>query len=266
MAPIQEIITAHRLEGALAIFALWLFFRAVDHALQWFFNEKIFAKIWSKVKKTAKAKWTQREHIKADLEFSADVKRQSEINVESAKERTENLLKLLEQECNGEFEKAEDWEKSETEQRIRISSVQTDEPYTVDLHFIPDPTDSGTLNAPLSSVGVHIEFEFAFEDLRAAIIDLTSFANFLKNALKQTYPVVQMSNSRFVVSPIDNDLTLDGWIQNQQFDVSLLLQSPENERRSVRFYGDRAEITSPHENVDDATVEYIRATLLNYYL
>lgn len=262
MAPIQEIITAPRLEGALAIFLLWLFFKAIDRALLWFFNEKVFAKLVSKVKKKAKALWTKRDHIRADFEFSADIDR--EITVREGKEKTDQLLEILQRECNGEFEKTEDWEKSEMERRIRISPAEQDKPYIVDLNFVPDPTDHGTLDAPLSSIGVHIEF--AFGDLRGAIIDLTSFANFLKKALRQTYSVVHMSNSRFVVSPIDNDLTLDDWIHKQQFDVSLLLQSPENERRSVRFYGDRAEITSPHENVDDATVEYIRATLLNYYL
>ena len=264
MAPVQEIITAPRLEGAIAIFSLWLFLKAVDRALLWFFNEKIFAKLLSKAKKRAKAYWTKRDHIKADFEFSADVK--PETTVQAGKEKTDQLLEVLYRECNGEFEKAEELETSETEKRIRISSTEKDEPYIVDIKFVPDPTESGTLDAPLSSVGVQIEFEFAFGDLRAAIIDLTSFANFLKTALRRTYPVVHVSNSRFVVSPIDNDLTLDDWIQKQQFDVSLLLQSSENERRSVRFYGDRAEITSPHENVDDATVEYIRATLLNYYL
>lgn len=264
MAPIREIITAPRLEGALAIFFLWLFFKTVDRALLWFFNKKVFAKIVSKVKKTAKAYWTKRDHIKADFEFSADIK--PDMTVQTGKEKTDQLLEILQRECNGEFEKTESWETSDTEKRVRVSPTEKDEPYIVNLRFIPDPTDPGTLDAPLSSVGVHIEFEFAFGDLRAAVIDLTSFANFLKNAIRQTYPVVHMSNSRFVVSPIDNDLTLDDWIQKQQFDVSLLLQSPENERRSVRFYGDRAEITSPHENVDDVTVEYIRATLLNYYL
>lgn len=264
MAPIYEIITASHLEGALAIFVLWLFFKTIDRALLWFFNEKILSKILSKITKKAKALWTKRDHIKADFEFSADLNR--EITVQEGTEKTDQLLQILQHECNGKFEKTENWEKSEMEQRIRISPTKQDEPYIVDFNFIPDPTDPKTLDAPLSSIGVHIEFEFAFGDLRGAIINLTSFANFLKKALRQTYPVVHMSNSRFVVSPIDNNLTLDDWIHKQQLDVSLLLQSPENERRSVRFYGDRAEITSPHENVDDATVEYIRATLLNYYL
>ena len=74
-----------------------------------------------------------------------------------------------------------------------------------------------------------------------------------------------MTDGRFVVSPIESKLTLDDWIKKEQFDVSLLLES-EDRRNSVEFYSGRAVISSPHTDVDDKAVGYIRATPLNYYL
>jgi hypothetical protein len=91
------------------------------------------------------------------------------------------------------------------------------------------------------------------------------FSRFLREAAQDLLQVRSVTDGRFVVSPINNNLTLDDWIKKDQFDVSLLLES-EDGRSSVEFYSDRAVISSPHTDVDDMTVEYIRATLLNYYL
>lgn len=117
----------------------------------------------------------------------------------------------------------------------------------------------------IGSIGISITFRFEFGKLRNSIIDLILFAPFLRAAAESTLPVKSITDGRFVVSPIDNDLTLDDWIKQDKFDVSLLLNS-EDGRSSVEFYSDKAVITSPHTDVDDKTVEYIRATLLNYYL
>lgn len=266
MMPIVDlIISSQRLEGAIAVLAVWIALKLIDRIIWRLFNEKLFTKAYKKAKRKGKAIWTRKEHIKADFEFSVDIR--PDITVREAKAQVEDLHQAIRYISNGEFNVVETWEKSDTEVRSKICPSGKSDTYTVDFQFVPDPTSENVLDAPVTSAGIKIEFDFAFAHLKGAIIDLTSFSSFLQKALEQTYPTIRISDTRFVVAPINsNNLTLDDWIQKQQFDVSLLLRSPDNERRSVRFSADRAEITSPHENVDDETVEHIRATLLNYYL
>jgi len=78
------------------------------------------------------------------------------------------------------------------------------------------------------------------------------------------YPVREVTTGQFVVQPVDHNLTLDEWVGKERFDVSLLLESDDG-NRSVTFFGDRAEMSTPTKRVDRKSAEYIRELLLNYY-
>ncbi|QLK26179.1 hypothetical protein HYG81_00705 [Natrinema zhouii] len=76
------------------------------------------------------------------------------------------------------------------------------------------------------------------------------------------------SQGQFVIYPVESDLTLDEWIRNEGFDVSLLLANTERmtQRTEVEFFSDRAEIHPPHLEIDSETTRHIRLLILNYYL
>lgn len=265
MAPIEELLTVQHVQGAIALIGAWIFFKLVDYLLERIVDQKIFSMAYEMARKKLKAILTRKENITSDLEFSIYL--YPELTLPEARQQLDTLVCTLEQESNGEIE-VEDirWNSSKTDVDLSIVYGDNTKPHTVNLNFSADENQRRPGESPpLSSIGISISFQFPFHNLRGAIITLSVCTQFLHDAIKAVYPVKSITNGRFVVYPLENDLTLDDWIQKEQFDVSLLLQS-QDQKRSVRFFSDRAEIQSPHTKIDDDTVEYIRATLLNYYL
>ncbi len=265
MAPIEELLTVQHAQGAIAIIGVWIFFKLLDHLLERVIDQKIFSTAYEMTQKKLKAVLTRKENITSVLEFSVYL--YPELTLHQARLQIDTLVRTLEQESNGEIE-VEDvrWNSSKTDVDLSIVYSDNTKPHTINLNFSAEEDLRRPGESPsLSSIGVSISFQFPFHNLRGAIITLSACTQFLHDAMKAVYPVKSITNGRFVLYPLKNDLTLDDWIQKEQFDVSLLLQS-QNKNRSVRFFSDRAEIQSPHTQIDEETVEYIRATLLNYYL
>lgn len=270
MPPIEALLSADRLEGALAVILVWILLTSIDHLFQRILDKKVFSTIYSRAVKKAKSAWTRHKNISSQFEFTAYV--QPELTVSEARKKLDEILRYIEAQSRNDI-RIEDrrWDKNEKDVAITIQYQDEKEPYCLNFVFVPDSAELGADGVnnidetPISSIGISIEFQFAFARLRNSIINLGAFAGFVQGGLKDIFPVKNITKARFVVSSLDNDLTLDEWIQKEQFDVSLLLESDDG-KRSVEFFGDRAVVTSPHERIDDETVEYIRATLLNYYL
>ena len=192
----------------------------------------------------------------------------SNLAEEKIRRATEDILNLVSEKSEGDFEVFEQkWSADGREIDVEVPYKKATDSYELTLNFLPDSAGQfeSEPEPSIGSIGVEIDFRFEFGKLRNSIIDLMLFARFLRSSATEILSVRSVTDGRFVVSPIDNDLTLDDWIKKEQFDVSLLLES-EDGRQSVEFHSDKAIISSPHTEVDDETVEYIRATLLNYYL
>lgn len=268
MPPITEILNAQQIEGALLVVALWFLFKSTDILLKKWIDKKIFSTIYEKARKKFKAWRTKHRGIEADLEFSAYL--YEDLSKSEFKHRLDSVLQNLKQRGRGDVEissvhegrkSVENGEKFDF--RIEANFRNKEQKYDIRLNVVEKRLSSEKVI--VESVGVSTKFRFAFSDLRSEIIDLIAFINYFKNSIEEEYNVKNITNSRFVVTPIEADLTLDEWVKQEQFDVSLLLESDDSSR-AVRFYGDSAVITSPTDQVDNETVEYIRATLLNYYL
>ncbi|EJN61575.1 hypothetical protein HSB1_06160 [Halogranum salarium B-1] len=245
--------------------------KLADQILLRAINQRVFATAYSHIRKRIKAFLTRRDKIKSDLQFSVYLQPDDAYRVNSCDKYVDQLTANINRLSNGEA-KVEDvkWDTSQTEADLQVSYASSRSPYNIRLNFIGEvPPDTTAFDshkdAKISSVGVTVEFEFAFAKLKSSIIDLSGLVQTIQESLSAMFPIRTVTNGRFVVYPLENDLTLDEWIQKEQFDVSLLLES-DDQKRSVKFHGDRAEITSPNTKIDNETVEYIRATLLNYYL
>lgn len=271
MPPVEKALTAigaGHLEGAAAVIGLWIVLKAVDYGLQRAFNQRVFATAYAWVKRQFNIYRTKLQTISADYEFSLYT--HPEVTLQEARENFRELTDTVENVSNGEFsEKSVHWGRDKNDAQVKFTQEGREETYTVELQFIPDTAqmDPGDPvdNAPLSSIGVSIEFDFEFKDLEPAIIDLGTFVDHLYDSFATVYPVREITNGKFVVQPVDQALTLDEWVEKERFDVSLLLESDDG-KRSVKFFGDRAEITTPNKRIDRKSAEYIRETLLNYYL
>lgn len=266
----ETLLSTGRLEGALAVLLIPVITTAIDYILQSIFDRKAFEPVWRWINRKYKSIRTKRNKITADYEYSIYL--DSELPANASRDTAETVLNAVNNRSDGDFEIIDQkWSDDGNELDAKIRYKNKADPYELTLNFIPQSTGSGAgpfdteYDSAIGSIGVNITFRFEFGKIRNSIIDLMLFARFLRDSVTDLLQVQSVTDGRFIVSPIDNDLTLDEWIKEEQFDVSLLLES-EDGRSSVEFHHDKAVISSPHTDVDDATVEYIRATLLNYYL
>jgi hypothetical protein len=240
----------------------------VDEILAKTINDRLIHEAAARVKKAAKAKYTRFKPIKASFRFSVDI--EEDITVSALAERLEDAFRSCE-EISEETVEITDITKAGSKKIDASVVFSNNDPFNLCVEMVQDNSSLRSADvdsiseAKVSSVGITIDFTFPFHDLKGVLIDLGTFIGFLQRSLANEFEVNNFTKSTIVVEALDNGLTLDDWIEKERFDVSLLLQSEESDR-SVRFYGDRAEITSPYTEIDDRTAEYVRATLLNYYL
>jgi hypothetical protein len=270
MAPVEAVLGAERLQGAIIAVSVYLFLKALDYTLQSLFDRAIFSSVVKYAKKKIKIFITRHKPIRATHEFSIYVSDDASMN--EAEPLMRSAISHLPDMSRGSIEVEEIYELSDTGAvKCNVQFQDKPKPFEITLTAVPDRDSITAGNADsmgenrISSIGVELEFQFPFERLRSTIIDLTAFVDFLKDALGEEFSITKVSESQFTVAPVEQGFTIDDWVQEKKFDVSLLLDSPDSRRR-VRFQGDSAVIKSPYDKVDDETVEYIRATLLNYYL
>ncbi|QCS41107.1 hypothetical protein [Natrinema versiforme] len=268
MPLLESLLSADHIQGALVVLIIPVVTTTVDYILQSLFEKKAFEPIWSGVKRKCKSWRTKRNKITADYEFSIYL--DTDLPADAPRETAATILNSVDERSDGDFQIVEQkWSDDGNEMDVKVRYKDEKDPYELTLNFIPGGSEGSPFDteydSSIGSIGVNITFRFEFGKLRNSIIDLMLFARFLRNSVTDKLEVRSVTDGRFIVSPIENDLTLDEWIKKEQFDVSLLLES-EDGRSAVEFHRDKAIISSPHTDVDDATVEYIRATLLNYYL
>lgn len=250
---------------AIALFVVKTFLNSVFARL---IGDRIVDRWISQAKKKVKAYQTRYKKIKADLEFSAYVTDSRTLN--EASEAVESAIRSSVSRSKGAAEVQEFHWIDETTASVTVDYLNSD-PFEITIDLIQDNSSfshsdvNSVADAQLDSIGVDIRFEFDFRNLKGVLMDVGTFAQFLRESIDDEFNVRSVTESRFKVGMLENDLTLDDWIQEQRFETSLLLKDEQGER-SIEFRGDEAVITAPYPEVDDQTAEYIRLTLLNYYL
>ena len=245
---------------------LWILAKIGDILLDRLINERVLQRFWRRMLVRFKAFLTRLKPIKIEHEFSIYLEEQPSLT--DAKIRIEDAMEQTAQANKQTIDVKENlfWINEQTA-RTEIQFANS-EPFKIDITLSRDTSafDSTDLErVPVSVVGITTIFTFEFHELKGAILNLGTFARSLREGLEDEFRIRNITESQFTVRSLENELTLDDWIEEQRFDVSLLLQS-ENEDRSVRFYEDRAIVRAPYADIDDKTAEYIRLTLLNYYL
>jgi hypothetical protein len=246
----------------------WVAAKTVDLVLQRVLERQVFTTAYQKLRWRWKAFLTRFDQISTEFQFSYRLDEPVE------RERLHTDISTTLSNCEVIAEERVGFNTIRTdgnEETLRTTAhYLDDEEYGLEITLTPDvgAIRSGGIGtteaAPVNQITISTEFEFAFHRLESALINLSAFMRLLEKALSEQLPG-SVSSGRFVISPLENDLTLDQWIEEQRFDVSVLLKS-EDKSTSVEFFGDHALIESPYFEVDSETVDYIKATLLNYYL
>lgn len=265
MGYIQTILEAESLSALGAIVVVIIGTLAVDKVLETVIDKKIFTPIAQRSLQKWKAFRTRFDPLESTYEISFSPRR--EIAMSDAPELVEEILDACEEASKDRVEiETVRWSSSQKDGYVTAEFTTEDHPYKIDIALTPD-VDSLRENPgtpSLDSITFEIDFKFEFHSLDDEMHNMSSFVSFLQKGAKNI-AAGTFSNGQFVIQPVETDLTLDEWIQEEQFNVSLLLAT-QDQQTQVEFFPDKAVVQPPYNEVDAETVKYIRATLLNYYL
>lgn len=269
MALIDWVLAQNTLFGFLLGLGALVLARLVDVILFRLLERRFFGTIYQWFIQRVKILLTRFNPISATFQFS--ITPDGSPSLDYLESRIESVLETCEEISEGRIEFGDvRWDSAGQNLQITAEYMDSNYPYQIDIGFTPDSESlqeadvTTTTEADVNNFGIKINFQFAFHNLESALINLSAFVGLLERAFSQEIGG-RASSGQFVISPLDNDLTMDDWIEERRFDVSVLLRS-EDKRASVEFFNDHAVIDSPYLEIDSDMVDYVRATLLNYYL
>lgn len=244
---------------------IWFGLKTVDIVLKKAIDKALLSSIYNRIKRKLKAIYTKKEKIESTLEFSSYLR--EDVEPSEIDDRVSKLESEISDVGGGRLEIEEILQnRTDEKHKLKIKS-ESGGVYDVELRFIRsmEPSVDNTVAETVESIGVSIVFDSSFGNLEREIIGLSALLNHLQEAIGTVFDVRKSTNINFVIKPVESKLTLDQWIQKEQFDISLLLRSDSGDR-SVEFLGDRAVISSPSDQVDRKTAEYVKEAVRNYYL
>lgn len=257
--------------GALATLGVIVLLKVIDIVLEQAINKTIFSKIWAWMSKNFKKFMTRLKPIRVCFQFAV----RTEPNEPSRVRESINLFIDSLSRKHQEYVKATpiSWNDDNNLGSVRL--LYNEREFRMDIQirteyrdFDPEEEifDSSINKASTISDGIafSVETDFPFHLLDQMLLSLSALTSFIKEELKETISIMEFSKGMFTLAPIKGDFTIDDWIKKKQFDVSLLLKAQEN--ILVNLYPKRAEIIFPSLQIDDRVSEYLRETILNYYL
>jgi len=270
MIPNEFLTLDMSLQTAGVLFFFWLGQRLADRTAEFLFDKKIFEPIYQKVARAVKIYKTEATPIGAT--FSLSFTPSEKLTVSEAIESTRKSFELAERSANGKLSIESDyWDGHDREGRVKLQYDDKTEVFDVGIGFTPD-TDSIRENPSenpdeleVGSIGLEVDFDFPFSQLKDSILNLSSVMDFLESGFQDQLRG-SFSGGRFVVEPLNSDLNIDDWVEEEKFDISLLLTNPDNGGAEVEFFGNKAVVKSEQRTIDAQTVKYVRELLLNYYL
>jgi hypothetical protein len=257
--------------GALVTLGAIALLKVIDIVLEKAINKTVFSKIWTLTSKSFKKFMTRLKPIRICFQFAVRTKLDEPSRV---RENINLLVDSLSRKYQ-EYVKATpiSWNDDNNLGSVRLSYNERE--FRMDIQIRTEYRDidpeeeifnSSINKASTISEGIafSVETDFPFHLLDQMLLSLSALMVFIKEELKETIPVMEFSKGMFTLAPIKGDFTIDDWIKKKQFDVSLLLKAQEN--ILVNLYPKRAEIIFPSLQIDDKVSEYLRETILNYYL
>lgn len=253
--------------GALLTLAL---LKVVDIILEHLINETFFSKIWTIIVKTIKKFQTRWNPIITSFQFRIKIDPSEPLRV---KEEIIKLVNSLSEKHKGQIAFSHlAW--TDTNRVGSVKATYNKRDFRIAMHISSEYRDfepeeeifrsTREVSEISDSVALSIEVNFPFKSLEPLLLSLSSLTNFIKEQVKDIFPVTDFSKGLFTIAPIKADFTMNHWIKEKRFDVSLLLKAQEN--IMVNLYPKKAEIIFPTLQIDEKVSEYLRGTILNYYL
>jgi len=256
--------------SALIIVGTYIAFRVIDTLLDHFLEITVFRRIWRWLSKEFKKFLTRLRPIKTSFQFAVRVEANEPSKIKEA------LIQLIETISKKYQEQIKfsslTWADDDTLGSTNVSYNEWK--FEMNMHIAKyydyEPEQEVLIphknakNAVSDGTAFSIEANFPFYQLDQMLLTLGALTNLIREELKEICYVEEFSKGMFVITPIKGDFTMDHWIKEKQFDVSLLLKA--REKVLVNLYPKKAEVIFPTMQIDNKVSEYLRATILNYYL
>lgn len=249
---------------------LWLAQKFVDNLTSYLFDKRIFHPIYKNIRRRWKIIKTNADPVQAT--FSLSYTPEQNLTIASAIEKLKQAFHQIERSSSGKISIHDEyWSVSERRAKVEFHYLDQREAFTVDVRLVRDSqslkeTPSGDPDQiQVGNIGLEIGFGFPFKLLEDTLFNLGSLINYLEDGFDGQVKG-SFSGGRFVITPVNTDLTIDDWVEQEQFDISLLLATESDDRTEVEFFSDRAIVKSNQREIDAQTVRYMRELLLNYYL
>lgn len=263
-------ISTDVLLGIAIVVGLWFGKRIVDAIAARLVNEKIIESVVQRILRRVKIIRTRANPVSAT--FSLSFTPEQDLTVSDATDKLETGFQRAEKASSSKISVvSQHWDEFDRDGKVEIHYSDDTEVFNIDVDIVQD-TDSirqadsiNPANIQVGSIGLDIEFRFPFHLLEDTLFNLGSLVNYLEDGFNSEI-LGSFSDGRLVISPVDDGLTIDDWIEEEQFDISLLLATEGEDRTEVEFFPDRAVVRSNKREIDAQTVRYTKELLLNYYL
>lgn len=258
------------LYGALGTLGGILLLKIIDVILEHFLNKTLFSRIWTTIARSIKKFQTRWNPIIMRFQFRVELEPNEPMKV---KEDLIKLIGFLSEKYKGQITFSPlTW--TDTDRMGSVNTTYNQREFRIDMHISSEYRDyelerevfktTEEVFEISNSVAFSIEVNFPFKSIEPMLLSLTSLTNFISKQLEKILPVIGFSKGLFTIAPIKADFTMNHWIKEKQFDISLLLKAREN--ILVNLYPNKAEIVFPTLQIDEKVSEYLEATILNYYL
>jgi len=263
-------ISTDILLGMVAVVGIWFGTKIIDAIAARLINEKIIERVVQKIVRRVKIIRTRGDPVSAT--FSLSFTPEQDLTVSDATNKLEAGFQRGEQASTGKISiESQHWDETDRDGKVEIHYSDATEAFNIDVDIVQHPdsirqADSiDPTNIQVGSIGLYIEFRFPFHLLEDTLFNLGSLMNYLEDGFNSEIRG-SFSDGSLVISPVDDGLTIDDWIEEERFDISLLLTAEGEDRTEVEFFPDRAVVKSNKREIDAQTVRYTRELLLNYYL
>lgn len=267
---VSWLLSAQTLSGVAIAFGLWIFAKVFDFLLQRYLGKRVVAPAVNAVTWRVKSLLTRFDPIEAS--FHLNYTPRESLTVSEAKDAVEDVLSEISTKSGGRvITTLSGW----NDRQGRYSATHSDakEDYEIKINLNRDVADLTTnpdadpSDRMISEIHFEITFSFPFPHIDTELANIGVLVAKLEQSLDEEIGGTG-SPARILLHSVENSLTLDSWILDEDFEVGLRLtgKNDDVEQTEIEFFSDHIEVYPPYYEIDGELIRYIRILVMNYYL
>ena len=267
---VSWLLSAQTLSGVAIAIGFWIFAKIFDFLLQRYLGRRVVAPAVNAVTWRVKSLLTRFDPIEAS--FQLNYTPRGSLTVSEAKDAVDVVLSNISTKTGERVTTTlSGWNGRQGIYRATHSDAKED--YEIKIKLNRDVGDLTTnpdidpSDRKISEIHFEISFSFPFPHIDTALANIGVVVAKLKESLDEEIGGSE-SPARILLHSVENSLTLDSWILDEDFDVGLRLTGKNDnvEQTEIEFFNDHIEVFPPYYEIDGELIRYIRILVMNYYL